>query len=114
MDKNFASGLEAGLESIAEVHQEFLGQEDMDEDDFDAVFHQLLQTHRTPLAVVTDGRIAFAFARKYGQELFPDAPVIFCSIPRPAPYICRHVKIAQDCRGIFHTGSRRSYFQSTP
>lgn len=95
--RSFASGLEAGLASIAEVHQEFLGQEDMDEDDFDAVFHQLLQTHRTPLAVVTDGRIAFAFARKYGQELFPDAPVIFCSIPRPAPYI---LSTCENCTGL--------------
>lgn len=95
--KSFASGLEEGLESIAEVHQEFLGQEDMDEDDFDTVFHQLLQAHRRPLAVVTDGRIAFAFARKYGQELFPDAPVIFCSIPRPAPYILSSCK---NCTGL--------------
>lgn len=95
--RSFASGLEAGLASIAEVHQEFLGQEDMDEDDFDAVFHQLLQAHRTPLAVVTDGRIAFAFARKYGQELFPDAPVVFCSIPRPAPYI---LSTCENCTGL--------------
>jgi len=95
--KSFGSGLEEGLGSVAEVHQEYLGQEDMDEDDFDTVFQQLLQTHRSPLAVVTDGRIAFAFARKYGQDLFPDTSVVFCSIPRPAPYI---LSSCENCTGL--------------
>ena len=81
--KNFALGLKHGLEGTATIRQELLGREGMDEDYFDAVFDRLAQGHSTPLAVVTDGRIGFAFARKYGPDLFPGAPVVFCSVPRP-------------------------------
>nr|WP_321513313.1 hypothetical protein [uncultured Pseudodesulfovibrio sp.] len=95
--KSFASGLESGLGSVAQVHQEFLGQEDMDEDHFDTVYQQLLEAHLTPQVVITDGRIAFAFARKYGPSLFPDAPVLFCSIPRPTPEVLSSYK---NCTGL--------------
>ncbi|NDV20914.1 hypothetical protein GO013_16000 [Pseudodesulfovibrio sp. JC047] len=86
-------GLEAGLTkelgTQTVIHRVFLGQEDMDEDRFDTIFLESETLRQVTDAVVTDGHLAFAFAQKYGQELFPDTPVLACSIPRPAPTILR-------------------------
>jgi ABC-type uncharacterized transport system substrate-binding protein len=85
-NQRLASGVIKGLGSAASVRQAFLKANGTDEDAYDAVYRRLSETLAgdAPEAVVAEGPVAFAFARKYA-DLFPDAPLIFCAMARPDP-----------------------------
>lgn len=104
-NQRLASGLIEGLGSRAGVQQAFLPSDSADEDAFDEVYGKLSEAmaERTPDAVVTEGDIAFAFARKY-RDLFPNAPLIFCAMDRPNP---RELSECGNCTGIPTTCSVR-------
>ncbi|MCJ2165190.1 MULTISPECIES: hypothetical protein [unclassified Pseudodesulfovibrio] len=97
--QDVATGLTAELNDSADVRQIFLQARSMDEDAFDDVFERLSQELAgvTPLAVVANGETAFAFARKYGDDLFPGAAVIFCSMGRPDTRVLTQ---SGNCTGI--------------
>lgn len=80
-------GLSSVLGDTAEMSQVFLGSSADDDDHFDVQYARLAQAWGdiTPLAVVADGELAFAFMRKYREDLFVDAPVIYCGMERPDP-----------------------------
>jgi hypothetical protein len=85
-NQRLAAGLIEGLGSAASVRQAFLQATGTDEDAYDDVYRDLSEALAgdVPEAVVAEGPVAFAFARKY-LNLFPDAPVIFCAMARPDP-----------------------------
>ncbi|BCS88998.1 hypothetical protein PSDVSF_22400 [Pseudodesulfovibrio sediminis] len=100
---NIESGLSNTLGNETSIRQEFLGGDTLDEDHFEEVFEQLAQKPpSSPLAVVANGETAFAFARKFGEDLFPGVPVIFCSMDWPDPTVlnqcgpCTGVPLKQD------------------
>jgi hypothetical protein len=93
------AGLISELGERTEIRQEHLGGEDMNEEHFDSEYERLSRVHAntSPEAVVASGEIAFAFMRKYRETLFSDAPVVFCSMPRPGPELLRQ---CGDCTGV--------------
>ncbi|XXJ21527.1 ABC transporter substrate-binding protein [Desulfovibrio caledoniensis] len=97
-NQRLASGLIEGLGSAASVRQTFLKGDGADEDAYDDVYRQLSEALAgdAPEAVVAQGALAFAFARKYA-DLFPDAPVVFCAMDRPAPEI---LSLCDNCTGL--------------
>ncbi|WFS62273.1 hypothetical protein LF599_16665 [Pseudodesulfovibrio thermohalotolerans] len=104
-NQRLASGLIEGLGSRAGVQQAFLPSDSTDEDAFDAAYDRMSEAMagKTPDAVVTEGDIAFAFARKF-RDLFPNAPLIFCAMDRPNP---RELSECGNCTGIPMTCSVR-------
>ncbi|WP_316896437.1 hypothetical protein [Pseudodesulfovibrio indicus] len=78
-----AAGLAEGLGADGEVRRVFVRPESESEDAYDDMFEALSAELAGYSAqyVVADGEIAFAFARKYGPLLFPNAPVVACSLP---------------------------------
>ena len=60
---------------------------------------------RRPDAVIADGESAFAFVRKYREELFGGAPVVWMGMARPDPALaaqcgaCAGVPLEPDVRG---------------
>jgi hypothetical protein len=85
-NQRLATGLIQGLGSAASVRQAFLEANGADEDAYDDVYRSLsgALAGNAPEAVVAEGPVAFAFARKYA-DLFPDAPLVFCAMARPDP-----------------------------
>jgi hypothetical protein len=94
-----ADGLASGLGKNLLIKQEYLGGESVNEDHFDAEFERLASVYAAtaPVAVVTSGKAAFAFMRKYREDLFFGAPILFCSMPRPGP---RELGQCGDCTGV--------------
>jgi len=91
--------LKTALQDAAEVHTIYLKTTGDDEDAFDTLFDQLAQQlDKTHFAtVVADGETAFAFARKYGDSLFPQTPLVYCSLDQQDATIlnqCSH------CTGV--------------
>jgi len=84
-NQRLASGLIEGLGKTASVRQAFLKADGADEDAYYDIYRRLSEdlAGDKPEAVVAQGTVAFAFARKYA-DLFPDAPLIYCAMPRPA------------------------------
>jgi hypothetical protein len=97
-NQRLASGLIEGLGSAASVRQTFLKGDGADEDAYDDVYRRLSEAPAgdAPEAVVAQGALAFAFARKYA-DLFPDAPVVFCAMDRSAPEILSR---CENCTGL--------------
>ena len=85
-NQRLASGLIEGLGSAASVRQAFLKADGADEDAYYDVYRQLSAALAgdAPEAVVAQGDVAFAFARKYA-DLFPHSPLIFCAMAGPRP-----------------------------
>lgn len=78
----------------------FLGTSLEGEDHFDGVAERLAASleKTPPRIVVADGDVAFAFVRKYGEDLFPETPVVYCGMPRPAPELLAQ---CDNCTGVF-------------
>ncbi len=92
-------GLTAELGNDSRSIQVYLGSPDKDEDHFDMRFEEIRNQfgEAAPFAVITDGEAAFAFMRKYREDLFSDVPVIFCGIDRPTP---EYLRQCGKCTGI--------------
>jgi len=97
--QKIATGLADGLDDGTRIIQEFIGSGTLDEDHFNAEYERLADVHTdtTPEAVIASGQTAFAFMRKYRDDLFSAAPVVFCSMPRPGPKLLNQ---CGDCTGI--------------
>jgi ABC-type uncharacterized transport system substrate-binding protein len=97
-NQRLASGLIEGLGSAASVRQAFLKADGTDEDAYYEVYRKLSEdlAGDAPEAVVAEGAVAFAFARKYA-DLFPNAPLIFCAMPRPDP---EALSESRNCTGL--------------
>ncbi|MGE4422440.1 MAG: ABC transporter substrate-binding protein [Pseudodesulfovibrio sp.] len=104
-NQRLASGLIEGLGSAASVRQAFLKANGTDEDAYDDVYRRLSEALAgdAPGAVVAEGPVAFAFARKY-LNLFPDAPLIFCAMARPDP---GELAECGNCTGLSTTSAVR-------
>ena len=97
--QKLVEGLTSELGGGVLVRQEYLGGENGNEDHYDAEYERLalVPASTTPIAVITSGKTAFAFMRKYRDDLFTGAPVLFCSMPRPEPGMLSQ---CGDCSGI--------------
>ncbi|WP_319582835.1 hypothetical protein [uncultured Pseudodesulfovibrio sp.] len=97
-NQRLAAGLTEGLGKAASVRQAFLKADGTDEDAYYDVYRKLSEdlTGDEPDAVVAQGNLAFAFARKYA-DLFPDAPLVFCAMARPEPEILSQ---CENCTGL--------------
>ena len=82
-----SAGVKESLGTGAEVTQSLLGTPLFDDDYFDEKAEQLLENWNDlqPQVIVADGDLAFAFMRKYQEVLFPNVPVVYCGMTRPAP-----------------------------
>ena len=89
------------------VTEVFLGPSRLGDDFFEDRFERLRPDWGgvRPDAVIADGGSAFAFVRKYREDLFLDAPVVFLGAARPDPAfkaqcgVCAGVVSAPDVRG---------------
>ncbi|QJB56078.1 hypothetical protein [Pseudodesulfovibrio sp. zrk46] len=92
-------GLSEGLENSQVVTSILLGSGDHDDDHFEEQFDILHEqwNGREPTVVVTDGAAAFAFMRKYREDLFGGAPVLYCGMNRPEPL---YLSQCGNCAGI--------------
>ena len=97
-NQRLASGLIEGLGKTASVRQAFLKADGTDEDAYYDVYRRLAEEldGDAPEAVIAQGDVAFAFARKYA-DLFPDAPLIYCAMDRPAP---ETLSQTENCTGL--------------
>ncbi|MDC0335272.1 hypothetical protein OAN24_00035 [Pseudodesulfovibrio sp.] len=94
-----ALGFSAQLGDAAQISQVYLGSPTDDDDYYDARFNELAAVwgEHSPAAVITDGELAFAFMRKYREDLFVEAPVIYCGMVRPEP---EQLRQCGDCTGV--------------
>lgn len=78
-------GVHAALGDETLIKEIYLGTSD-DEEYYIGIRDDLASSFATsaPSGVITSGRTAFSFARKFREDLFPKAPVIACSMPRPS------------------------------
>jgi len=101
----WGDGLEGGLSAVLgegyAVRGERLGV-GTDVDYFDSQFELLSEKYRedAPVAVVADGSTAFAFLRKYRDELFAHAALVAVAMPTPGPDLLEH---CGDCTAIAQT-----------
>ncbi len=87
MDRPPWTGLSIELGKAMNVKPVYLGLDEQDDDYFEDRYVTLATKwqDRIPVAVITDGSTAFAFMRKYREDIFVGAPVFYCGIPRPEP-----------------------------
>jgi len=92
-------GLVHELGDAERVAQVYLGTAMDGDEHFNAQLEKLVAEwgDAIPSAVVTDGPVAFAFMRKYREEIFVTSPVIYCGMPRPEPELLRQ---CGECNGI--------------
>jgi hypothetical protein len=97
-----ARGLADALTGRAAVVPVLLGRRERGDDYFDSRFETLRRKfgERSPAVVVADGQAAFAFVRKYREDLFVGSPVIYCSMPAPDP---QYLRQCGDCTGLPET-----------
>ncbi|QGY39610.1 hypothetical protein GM415_05580 [Pseudodesulfovibrio cashew] len=93
------SGLRQALDGVAEVGELYPGTPLDDEDRIAGRFDEISRrwADRPVAAVVTDGPTAFAFIRKYREDLFAGAPVVYCGTPRPEP---EYLRQCGECAGV--------------
>jgi hypothetical protein len=93
-----ADGLRSGLPADVLLNDIYLGKKD-DQDQLDDLGGALAKQWqgRTVVSVVADGALPFAFLRKFRDELFPTATVLYCNMPRPGPELLAE---CPDCSGI--------------
>lgn len=82
-----ARSLADGLGDPDSVVAVLLGSQERGDDHFHARFEALRGAwgDGSPTAVVADGESAFAFMRKYRDNLFASAPVFYCGMAAPPP-----------------------------
>jgi hypothetical protein len=97
-----ARGLADALTGRAAVVPVLLGRRERGDDFFDSRFETLRREFgaASPAAVVADGEAAFAFVRKYREDIFVGSPVIYCSMPAPDP---QYLRQCGDCTGLPET-----------
>lgn len=85
--RQLAQGITEVLGDSVDVDESYLGLPSRGDEYFENKYEALLaRFHNAPPAVVvTDGAAAFAFARKYRDDLFPEAGILYVNIPRPDP-----------------------------
>ncbi len=95
-------GLTDTLAGRAAVVPVLLGRRERGDDFFDSRFEALRRDFGdvSPAVVVADGEAAFAFVRKYREDLFVGSPVIYCSMPAPDP---QYLRQCGDCTGLPET-----------
>ena len=89
------------------VSELFLGPAWLGDDFFEDCYDRFSPAwgSRRPDAVIADGESAFAFVRKYREELFGGAPVVWMGMARPDPALaaqcgaCAGVPLEPDVRG---------------
>lgn len=103
LDRDLRDALDKG----DNLQQGFLGSPHLGDEYFESRFQALSERWRGlfPAAVIADGATAFAFVRKYGEALFPTAPVVLVDDTRPAPALmaqcgrCTALTTPSDVRG---------------
>ncbi|MFH1914494.1 MAG: hypothetical protein ABIK45_09505 [Pseudomonadota bacterium] len=91
--------LAEGLGDADSVVAVILGSQEQGDDHFHARFEALRAAwgDTSPTAVVADGANAFAFIRKYREDLFTDAPVFYCGMAAPPP---EYLLQCGECAGL--------------
>lgn len=89
--RQLTRAIQTGLDKGDRLHQGFLGSPSLGDEHFEDRYDTLLGKWRGlfPAAVILDGETAFAFARKYGDDLFSSAPRIWLGMDRPDPDLLR-------------------------
>lgn len=93
------AGVKSVLGESSHVSEVFLGSSKDDDEHFETRFNQIRETWGTlkPAVVMADGALAFAFMRKYREDLFVGAPVVYCGMDRPDS---EYLQQCGDCTGI--------------
>ncbi len=94
-----ARGVKSVLKDRVHVSEIFLGSPQDDDEHFEMRFDQIAATwgNSSPVAVIVDGPLAFAFMRKYREDLFVGVPVVYCGMGRPEP---EYLRQCGDCTGL--------------
>lgn len=94
-----ASGMASVIGKKADISEIYLGTPQEDDEFFETRYQQIISNwgKSLPAVVVTDGSLAFAFMRKYREDLFVGVPVVYCGMARPEPELLRQ---CGDCTGI--------------
>ncbi len=92
-------GVRDALGEAAQVSEVFLGSSMEDDEYFE---NRLIQIQTTwgssqPAVVIADGTLAFSFMRKYREDLFVGAPVVYCAMERPEPELLQQ---CGECTGL--------------
>ncbi|MUM77640.1 hypothetical protein GKC30_08345 [Pseudodesulfovibrio sp. F-1] len=97
--RELGSALALGLGDPDSVMAVILGSPERGDDHFHARFEALRTAwgDDSPVAVVADGESAFAFVRKYREDLFAQASVFYCGMSAPAP---EYLLQCGDCTGL--------------
>jgi len=97
--RELGRALARGLGDPDSVVAVILGSPERGDDHFHTRFEALRAAwgNDSPVAVVADGESAFAFVRKYREELFAGAPVFYCGMPAPAP---EYLLQCGECTGL--------------
>jgi hypothetical protein len=97
-----AQGLAETLSGRGDIVSITLGSQARGDEHFHARFAALRPAwgRTAPTAVIADGEASFAFVRKYRDDLFAYAPVIYCGMAAPDP---EYLRQCGDCTGLPET-----------
>lgn len=101
-DPDWIGGVTAGLaDSLASdiiIQPLPVGDDHDGVEHFESVFQSITDEYGDrPLdGIIADGPVAYAFLRKYHEELAPQAPAIYCSMPTPDP---QRLMLCDTCSG---------------
>lgn len=95
-------GLTEALSGRGDIVSLALGAQARGDEHFHSRFEALRPAwgRTAPTAVIADGEAAFAFVRKYRDDLFAYAPVIYCGMAAPDP---EYLRQCGDCTGLPET-----------
>lgn len=94
-----AEGLVDTLSSNVNIHAIPVGDARDGVEHFESVFQDISPKYgEQPLdGLIADGPVAYAFLRKYREELAPQVPVVYCSMPAPDP---QRLMSCASCSGV--------------
>ncbi|MBU4192396.1 MAG: hypothetical protein KKD85_08775 [Proteobacteria bacterium] len=97
-----AQGLAEALSWRGDIVSIVLGSQARGDEHFHARFEALRPAwgHAAPTVVIADGEASFAFVRKYRDDLFAYAPVLYCGMDTPDP---EYLRQCGDCTGLPET-----------
>lgn len=100
--RSMGQGLAEVLSGRGDILSVALGSQARGDEHFHARFETLRPDwgRTAPTAVIADGEAAFAFVRKYRDDLFAYAPVIYCGMAAPDP---EYLRQCGDCTGLPET-----------
>ena len=100
--RSMGQGLAEVLAGRGDILSVALGSQARGDEHFHARFETLRPDwgRTAPTAVIADGEAAFAFVRKYRDDFFAYAPVIYCGMAAPDP---EYLRQCGDCTGLPET-----------